>query len=344
MVRIYKCASCGGNMTFDPDKRLLVCSHCQATKNVNEFKEEEVKSEDNREDFAGVISYKCPSCGAELVTDEYTAATTCAYCGSPNIIEERLSNNFKPNSIIPFEYNRDYTLKEIKKWCHNGLFTPSDFLQQRKLDTLTGLYVPFWLYDVFSNTSMCADCKTVRVHSNGNTTSTTTSKYYVRRNMDAVYDRVPTDASIKMEDELMDRLEPFNYYGLVDFDMSYMSGYMAEKYNYTSNELENRTKDKVEKYAYELTKNTIQGYESVDITDCYIDTHVQKTEYALLPAWIYNYKYKDKEYLFAMNGQTAKVAGKPPVSKQKVALVFLSILIATISFIKLLIVYMGGGF
>jgi DNA-directed RNA polymerase subunit RPC12/RpoP len=331
-------------MTFDPEQRLLVCSHCQTTKNVNEFKDEELKSEGNKEEFAGVISYKCPSCGAELVTDSYTAATTCAYCGSPNIIEERLSNNFKPNSIIPFEYNREYTLKEIKKWCHNGLFTPSDFLNKRNLDTLTGIYVPFWLYDVFTNTSMYADCKTVRVATTGDSTVTTTSKYYVRRNMDANFSRIPADASIKMEDELMDKLEPFNYYGLVDFDMSYMSGYMAEKYNYTSRELESRTKTKVERYAYDLTRDTIFGYDSVEVRECYVDSNIQAAEYAMLPAWIYNYTYKNQEYLFAMNGQTGKVAGKPPISKQKVALIFLNILIATISIIKLVIYYLGGGF
>jgi len=31
----------------------------------------------------GLNSYSCPTCGAELVCDETTAATTCPYCGNP---------------------------------------------------------------------------------------------------------------------------------------------------------------------------------------------------------------------------------------------------------------------
>ena len=38
----------------------------------------------------GMRSYHCPTCGAELVTDETTAASTCAYCGSPVVLSDHL--------------------------------------------------------------------------------------------------------------------------------------------------------------------------------------------------------------------------------------------------------------
>ena len=37
------------------------------------------------------------------------------------------------------------------------------------------------------------------------------------------------------------------------------------------------------------------------------------------------YKYKDKVYEFAMNGQTGKLAGTPPLSKGKLALASLAL-------------------
>ena len=39
----------------------------------------------------GLNSYSCPTCGAELVCDETTAATTCPYCGNPTVLGGKLS-------------------------------------------------------------------------------------------------------------------------------------------------------------------------------------------------------------------------------------------------------------
>ena len=39
----------------------------------------------------------------------------------------------------------------------------------------------------------------------------------------------------------------------------------------------------------------------------------------LLPVWFMTYKYGDKIYEFALNGQTAKFVGTPPLSKGRVA-------------------------
>jgi len=37
-------------------------------------------------------------------------------------------------------------------------------------------------------------------------------------------------------------------------------------------------------------------------------------EYALMPVWFMTYHYKGKTYSFAMNAQTGKLAGTPPLS------------------------------
>lgn len=119
MVLIYKCPNCGGNMTFDPEKQLLHCDYCG-----NESKVEDVETEEREDDVEQNLSntkvYECPNCGAEIITDEYTAATYCAYCGAATILSDRLSNVIKPQSVIPFKYDRDFALDKIKKWCHGG--------------------------------------------------------------------------------------------------------------------------------------------------------------------------------------------------------------------------------
>jgi hypothetical protein len=46
-------------------------------------------------------------------------------------------------------------------------------------------------------------------------------------------------------------------------------------------------------------------------------------KYILVPTWISSFKYKDKTYQFAINGQTGKLGGKAPVSVWRVLLAIL---------------------
>ena len=47
------------------------------------------------------VVYTCLSCGAEIVTDETTAATFCYYCHNPVVLGGRLEGDFLPDKVIP---------------------------------------------------------------------------------------------------------------------------------------------------------------------------------------------------------------------------------------------------
>ena len=342
MILIYKCPNCGGNMKFNSDKQLLHCDYCGTESKVEEVEVREEEESRGTEENLNTRLYECPSCGAEIITDEYTAATYCAYCGSATILRDRLSNSIKPNTIIPFKYNREKALSKIKKWCHNGLFTPSDFLSENNIQKLSGIYVPFWLYDFDTNADIRANCTRVRVYRRGDREYTETSHYLVERNIDAEFNRIPYDSSIKMDDELMDLLEPFDYKEIKEFDMGYLSGYMAEKFNYEKDYYLEKARNEAKLDAKNLAMSTISGYSSVVVTSSVEQANLKRIEYCLLPVWIYRYVYNGETYTFAMNGQTGKVIGKPPVSKGKTIAIFLSIFIAVV-LIMYIIFYIVGG-
>ena len=52
-------------------------------------------------------SYSCPSCGAELICDESTAATACPYCGNPSIVPGQFSGSLKPDFVLPFKLSKE---------------------------------------------------------------------------------------------------------------------------------------------------------------------------------------------------------------------------------------------
>jgi hypothetical protein len=63
------------------------------------------------------------------------------------------------------------------------------------------------------------------------------------------YDKIPVDASLKMEDDKMDRIEPYDYAELKAFDKAYFIGHKAEKYDTDVRLVSQRAKKRMDKAA-----------------------------------------------------------------------------------------------
>lgn len=327
MVGTYKCPGCGAPIEFNSNVGKLACDYCGTEVNVSDLNEEtdrydsvveepDVQEEDRYADFEG---YKCSNCGAEIMTDEHTSATTCSYCGSPALIQSRLKGQLMPKSVIPFKIDKNKAKEMFKNWTGKGKLTPSCFKREAFIDSIQGIYVPFWLYDYNTHVDMLATCTRVKKERHGDIEKTHTSYYEVRREMDAQYEKIPADASAKMPDDAMELVEPYDYREMVAFQMPYLSGYASEKYNFTKEQLNKRAESRARKYAYSACRESITGYSSVTVTHSSVRMKKNDIVYALLPVWAVNYVYKGKQFFFAINGQTGKIVGKLPVSKAKMA-------------------------
>lgn len=67
----------------------------------------------------------------------------------------------------------------------------------------------------------------------------------------------------------------------------------------------------------DVLRGTVTGYDSVSCVDCAVQTSWQGEKYAMLPVWMLHTKWQDKDFLFAMNGQTGRLVGDLPVSRPK---------------------------
>lgn len=341
MILHYKCPSCGSDMNFDPESGGLSCQSCGEHESIETYPEQlltTIFSEDEAKE------YHCENCGAVLLTLAETTATSCSFCGAGVVIADRLSGHLAPAKVIPFTISKEEAIKSFKKWCQNGLLTPKGFMNADRIKSVTGMYVPFWLFDLNSKVQVRAVCTKVRTYTSDDYIYTETKYYDVFREINLNYVKIPVDASEKMNDELMDRLEPYPYDQLKDFKTPYLAGYIAEKYNYTGEELLPRAQDKISEYIDSYISSTLSNYHSIDYKDKKIDTRNVKSDYALLPVWLVSYDYKQSEHIFAMNGQTGKVVGKPPISMGKVVTWFSGIALGTLLVLKGTSFMMGGGF
>lgn len=364
MILQYKCPGCGADMVFDPKTGLLTCDSCGLTQQIEQMKKPDLQEEPHPDpneipdaeyaDFQDettyqtyedghAVEYQCNNCGAVLLTTPDTSATTCSFCGAAMILGDRLSGALAPNQVIPFTITKQQAQDAFKKWCKHGLFSPADFARSDRIKNIAGMYVPFWLYDLNGRGEVHAVCTKVRKYTRGSYEYTETSYFDVYRKVDLNYNRIPADASEKMDDEMMDKLEPFNYDDLKEFNTPYLAGYTAEKYNYTDKDMFPRLEQRASNYVTSYIRGTMSGYTTTTFQHQWIDIRQRNASYTLMPVWMICYDYKKAEHNFYMNGQTGKIVGKPPLSMPKILLWYLIIFLVCFGVLKGIGLFLGGG-
>ena len=155
-------------------------------------------------------------------------------------------------------------------------------------------------------------------------------------------DGIPADGESKIDDLLMEAIEPYDYKDLKDFSMSYLSGFFADKYDVDKAEVFPRIRQRAQLAGKNTTNSTIQGYNVVVPSVEQYNINSTKWQYMMLPVWFMTYKYKGEMYEFAINGQTGKIAGTPPLDKKKLRL-FCACIGAAVSAVMILCTGLIGG-
>ena len=307
----YKCPCCSGAISFDSSLQKMKCPYCDTEFDMETLQsyDDELKNERPDElqwDMPGseweegetddVVVYSCQSCGGEIVGDRNMAATSCPYCDNPVVIKGQFMGELKPDYIIPFKLDKKAAIEGLSKHLKGKRLLPKIFKSQNHIDEVKGIYVPFWLFDADADADIRYRATKVRTWSDKNYNYTQTSFYCVVRNGSIGFDKVPVDGSSKMEDNLMESIEPFNLSDLIDFQTAYLAGYLADKYDVTAEESIGRANERIKKSTEQEFASTVHGYATVTPENSSVRLSNSKAKYALYPVWILNTTYKDKKY------------------------------------------------
>ena len=221
----YKCPACTGPLHFVGASGKLECDYCGSSYSVEEiealYQEKDkqaaqaaakaeqkaaIQSDEGEwtqpegADWAepGMKSYTCPSCGAELICDETTAATSCPYCGNTTIVPGQLSGMQKPDYIIPFKLSKEDAIAALKNHYKKKPLLPKAFSAQNHIDSIQGIYVPFWLFNGSTSANLSYHCTRVEKHQEGNYDIINTDHYSVQRSGTVKFERIPVKASSKL--------------------------------------------------------------------------------------------------------------------------------------------------
>lgn len=315
----YNCLKCGGELDFKPKLQKWECRFCRSIFEEKDLIKDEIKyDKTNAEEHVELNVYKCNSCGAELVCDDNTIVTRCTYCRNNTIIKDKLVGKYEPKLIIPFKNTTDEVKSEFKKQLKKHHLLPNDFLKITNYN-IVGIYVPFWLYDAYIDGEVKFNASDSETHRSGDYIVTKTKHYLVTRGGNATFKRIPHDGSIRMDDALMNSVEPYDYNEIVPFKAGFLAGFQAEKYDQNEDEMFTQAGDRAHNSTIEEFKKTCK-YDTVTVKEDKLNNKKVQGEYALLPVWIFDINFKNQIYQFTMNGQTGKLVGNFPISKLKVLL------------------------
>lgn len=318
-----KCPACGAPISFNPTNQMWDCEYCASKFTLEEMqKNSSVEDEANTSNFVDqflpedtigdVDVYNCKNCGAEIMADKATTATFCVYCGSSAILKDRILNGRAPNYIIPFKTTKEDAINGFKQITKGKLLMPKSFRDEENINKITGIYIPFWAYDLEANGEVEFEASDTKRWKDSRFKYKKVDRYSIRKSGHFDFMKVLSDASTRFPDDLMDSLEPFDYNELTSYNHSYLAGFLADKYDVNEVEGLKRVTSRAKDTAIDLMKNTVGHSEKKVINDG-IRVSSRYTHYIMLPVWLLNINYNNKTYTFAMNGQTGKTIGNIPI-------------------------------
>lgn len=336
----YKCPCCGAGLSFGQESQKLKCEYCDNTfdpETVREYTqatapaddtfdwEESTSTEWSGSERETLQVFVCPSCSGQLLTDENTAATFCPFCGNPAVLPGRVSGGLRPDAVIPFQNSKEDARKAFLALCKGKPLLPKGFTAEHRVEKITGIYVPFWLYDCTGRQDGKYRATRVRHWSDSRYHYTKTDHFLLTRGACADFERIPMDGSSKMDNAIMESIEPFDYTQLQPFDTAYLSGFFADKYDVESKLGEERIRQRVGSTLEEMITGSCIGFSTVAPVSKNLQIEHSRAKYALLPVWMLYTRYKDKTFVFAMNGQTGKMTGTFPICPRRSAALFAGI-------------------
>ncbi len=350
-LRKFPCGACGADVVWSPGAAALTCPYCGARREIPKSPGKVVERpiEDalkGATDLGWGLARKavsCRGCGATTTFDEGIAASRCAFCGAPAVVEAPPSGTMvRPEGVLPFRVDRNAATGKFRQWLASLWFRPDDLSQKSAVSELNGVYVPFWTFDAATHSAWTADAGfdyqvAVEVEENGqvHTRYETRTRWEPAEGVyEHFFDDLPVAASRGLPPDLARAIEPFPTTELLAYEASYLSGFLAEEYAVGPKEALTSAQERMTQELYDACGHEVPGdrFRNLDVRTAWSGLAYKN---GLFPVWIAAYQYGGKPYRFLVNGVTGKTDGHAPLSWVKIGLaitaaVLLFIIIASI--------------
>jgi hypothetical protein len=356
----HACPACGAQAEWNPAKLMLACSFCgtQSPYRVDSDTGKIVEldlvrtlrdlPDEDRGWQADRRAVQCQSCKAVMVFDPKRVGQNCEFCGSPSLLDyQEIKAPIRPQSLLPFKVSETGVRETIRRWLAGRWFAPGALKKRALVDTIRGLYIPYWTFDARADCPWEAEAGhyyyVQEQYTDSQGKRQTRQVRHVRwepaaGRVEHFFDDVPVPGTRGIDAGLIRGVEPFPTDQLVPYDTGYLSGFVVEHYQVVLLEAAQKSQQEMEQALTSMCAAQIPGdtYRNLSIHPVYSD---RTFKHILVPVWLLVYTYGAKPFQVVINGYTGKMAGHYPKSAWKIALLVLSILAAVGTAIALWQVY-----
>lgn len=330
------CPGCGAQMAFDPSKQALCCPYCETTVEIDSelitapeyrFDPYTQHYDAPRWDLMDKVVVRCASCGAETIVEPSALTAFCPFCGSSSQVQvDAEDGGILPETLVPFKVTEQQAIDCFRKWIRKKYFAPMKFAKQVIANKMQGLYVPYWTFDANVNTQYSGMggryyyVTRTRTNAQGKTETYRERRihwYPVNGTKQSFYDNIPSPATQKINPSLLRQLGGFTGDILRQFDMRFLAGFHAERYDISLSDAWETERPGVER-RIESDIEAELGYDTYNGMRYEYHYLEMRFKHIFVPVWMSSYRFKDKTYTFLVNGESGRAAGNAPVSVAKV--------------------------
>jgi hypothetical protein len=345
----HACPACGAQAEWNPGKQKLICPFCgtespykfdTATGKVVELDLVTALRElpsDERGWQTARRSVKCQSCHAVMVFDPSRVGQNCEFCGSPALVSyDEIKAPIRPQGVLPFRVDRNKIRDDIRRWWRSKWFAPGRLARAAMVDTVRGLYIPYWTFDAAVHCPWEAEAGHyyyVDVEGTDNKghrvvrRERRTRWEYASGAIDHFFDDDPVPGTQGLPMDILRQVEPFPTQEVVPYDTAFLSGHVVEHYKVVLLEAAEQSRQQMDAALEQLCAQQVPGdtYRNLRI---HPDYSARTFKHVLVPIWLLTYNYGARAFQVVANGYTGKIAGRYPYSVWKILLVALLVLIA----------------
>ena len=345
-----KCPKCGATeITLNERIGKLRCDFCRfefEPKKVEELESDITKIEgqiigSGATDIVAstdeVMTFKCSSCGAEVVIDTSSKLQArCHWCRNILSVNEQIPNGSIPDVVLPFSVTKDTAKGDIEKFVGKRKFyAHPKFKSEFNTNNIMGVYFPYMVVDVNSHANFVGKGEEeVRRYVKGSGEDAKTyydaDLYEVEREFDLAIDGLTIESSSdrlnkkssNKTNNVINAIMPFDIDNCAKYNSNYLKGYTSEKRDINVEDLKNIVDVQAKDIARHKANETLTNYDrgvAWSKEDFYIKGEQWSAAY--LPVWLYSYQQVsgDKKVLHyvAVNARTRKTMGSVPIYMPK---------------------------
>ena len=341
-----KCPKCGStDISLNINTGCLRCNFCRCEFEAEKVEDSEIDADKLQGKIIGagaqnivadaneVLTFKCSSCGAEVVIDTASATQArCHWCRNTLSINQQIPNGGVPDIVLPFKIRKEDAKTVIENFVKKRqFFAHPKFKEEFTTNNIMGVYFPYMVIDINGHSNLVGQGeKTVRRYTVKNEDHYDTyydaDLYYIEREFDIIIenltvesssDKLNKDSSNKTTN-IINAIMPFDMENSVKWDPNYLKGFSSEKRDTNIEQLKPLVEAQAKDIARFAANETLNTYDrGVAWSKEELSVKGQQWKAAYLPVWLYSYQQvkgnKKMLHYVAVNARTKEVMGSVPI-------------------------------